>query len=291
MTVFIGLPGNEPLARNLARTVGGRVAELACRQFPDGESYVRILGEVRGERVILVCTMANPDPHFLRLVFTAGAAREAGASRVELVAPYLAYMRQDRAFADGEAVSARHFASLISSAFDSLLTIDPHLHRIHRLSEVFTIPARALHAAPLLADWVIDNVERPLLIGPDSESRQWVEEVAKQAEAPYAVLRKIRHGDRDVEVSLPDLSSAEGCRPVLVDDIISSGRTMMKAAAKLKTAGFPPPVILAVHGLLADDAYALLTAVSHAVVTTDSVTHESNRIPITSLLREALTLH
>lgn len=291
MTVFIGLPGNEGLARNLSSAAGGRVAGLECRRFPDGESYVRILDDVRGERVILVCTLADPDCHFLQLVFAAGAARDAGARRVELVAPYLAYMRQDRAFADGEAVSARHFANLISRVFDSLLTIDPHLHRIQRLSEVFTIPARALRAAPLLADWIIGNVERPLVIGPDSESRQWVEDVARQADAPYAVLGKVRRGDREVEISLPDLSRARGRRPVLVDDIISTGQTMLQAAAKLKTAGFPAPVILAVHGLMADDAYALLRAVSHAVVTTDSVVHHSNRIPIGSLLREALTLH
>lgn len=291
MSAFIGLPGNEDLARKLAHLAGGRALDLSCRQFPDGESYVRILGDVQGERVILVCTLADPDPHFLRLVFAAGAAREAGAKRVDLVAPYLAYMRQDRAFADGEAISARHFASLISTAFDSLLTIDPHLHRIHRLSEVFTIPARALHAAPLLADWILDNVERPLVIGPDAESRQWVEDVARQAEAPYAVLQKRRRGDREVDISLPDLSTAKGRRPILVDDIVSSGRTMMQAAAKLRAAGFAAPVVLAVHGLMAEDAYSLLKAVSHAVVTTDSVPHPSNGIEIASLLREALTLH
>jgi ribose-phosphate pyrophosphokinase len=291
MTVFIGLPENEKLAADLAKATGGRLAQLSCRQFPDGESYVRILDRVGGERVVLVCTLADPDCSFLRLVFAAGAAREAGAARVDLVAPYLAYMRQDRAFADGEAVSARHFARLLSAAVDSLVTIDPHLHRIHSLSEVFDIPARALHAAPLLADWIAANVDRPLVIGPDAESRQWVEDVAGQARAPYAVLRKVRRGDRDVEITLPDLSAFAGRNPVLVDDIVSSGRTMLKAAAALQNAGFAPPVVLAVHALMAEDAYALLRAVSSQVVTTDSVPHPSNAVSILPLLRQALTLH
>ncbi len=291
MTVFVGLTGNESLARALARETGGRIAELETRRFPDGESYVRILDSVAGERVMVVCTLADPDPHFLRLVFVAGAAREAGARSVELIAPYLAYMRQDRAFADGEAVSARHFAALLSQTFDRVTTIDPHLHRIADLAEVFTVPTRVVHAAPLLADWIIGNVEEAFVIGPDSESRQWVEQVAGTAQVPHAVLHKVRRGDQNVEIHLPDLGFAKGRQPVLVDDIVSSGATMLEVAGKLRSQGFPPPICLAVHGLFSDESYALLQSVCKTVATTQSVPHPSNAIPIVPLLREAIWLH
>jgi len=291
MTTIIPMPGNHTAALELARAIGAKVCEVTARRFPDGESYVRLMQPVEGERVIIVCTLADPDAQFLRLVFAAGAARVAGASRVELIAPYLAYMRQDRRFADGEAVSARHFARLLSQTFDRITTIDPHLHRIADLSEIFTVPARALHGAPLLARWVVEHVENALIIGPDEESRQWVEEVAQAAGAPHAVLHKVRQGDAKVAIRLPDLAFAKGRQPVLVDDIVSSGATMLEAAAKLRAAGFPAPICLAVHGLFSLDAYALLKAVCKTVVTTGSVPHPSNAISVAPLLREAIHLH
>src|SRR5690606_36121138 len=117
LTTFVALPGNEALAHRLAEITGGRAGRLATRRFPDGESYVRILDPLDGEDVHLVCTLTDPDAKVLPLVLAAGAARDGGARSVRLIAPYLAYMRQDQAFAPGEAVSARHFAALLSGVF------------------------------------------------------------------------------------------------------------------------------------------------------------------------------
>src|SRR6185503_12811188 len=122
---------------------------------------------------IILCTLADPDAKFLPLIFAAATARELGAARVGLVAPYLAYMRQDRRFNPGEAVTSRYVAKLISGAFDWLVTVDPHLHRYGALGEIYTIPTRAIHAAPLMSDWIRRNVPDPLIVGPDSESEQW----------------------------------------------------------------------------------------------------------------------
>ena len=289
MKVFLALPGNERLARWLAVQTGGAFCGLRTRRFPDGETYVRLGRAVLGDEVYAVCTLAHPDRRTLRLLLAAGAARDAGARRVVLVAPYLAYMRQDRVFAEGEAISARHFARLLSHAFEGLVTVDPHLHRIRALGEIFDIPARALHAAPLLADWVRVNVERPLLIGPDVESRQWVEAVADRAAAPFAVLTKVRRADRQVEIELPALATFSGRQPVLIDDIISSGTTMIQAARMLQAAGVGRPVCLAVHGLFAQDAFERLSALAETVVTTDSVPHPSNGISIAHMLADGLS--
>lgn len=288
MTIFIALPGNEALARSLAEFTGGRAGRLATRRFPDGESYVRILDPLDGEDVHLVCTLADPDAKVLPLLLAAGAARDGGARSVRLIAPYLAYMRQDWAFAPGEAVSARHFAALLSGVFDAILTLDPHLHRLQSLGEIFGIRTQVAHAAPLLAQWVADQVAEPFIIGPDTESRQWAQQVAEGAHAPYAVLQKVRHGDRNVELQLPDLSGAKGRLPVLIDDIISSGATMVQAAEKLQALGFPPPVCLAVHGVFAAGAFERLKGASQTVVTTDSIPHPSNGISIAHLLAAEL---
>src|SRR3546814_748198 len=183
-----------------------------------------------------------PYTTLFRSVFAADAARDLGVREVTLVAPYLSYMRQDRRFQLGEAVSSKSFARLVSATFDRLVTVDPHLHRYPALSTLYTIPDITLHAAPALADWIAAHVEAPLLIGPDEESEQWVSAIAARVGAPFTVLRKVRHGDRSVDVEVPDLGAWRGRQPVLADDIASSGRTLIEAARKVALQGFAKPV-------------------------------------------------
>ena len=284
MRIFLPLPGNEKMAKALAKHTSGELGQLETRRFPDGESYVRIVSDVSDKNVDLVCTLANPDAQFLSLIFAANTARELGAKRVGLIAPYLAYMRQDKRFKDGEAVSSIHFSKLLSGAFDSLVTIDPHLHRINSLSDIFSIPAQVQQAAPLLADWIGDNVKHPVLVGPDSESEQWVSASAKRIGAPYVVLSKRRHGDRKVEIAVPQINLCRGRQPVLVDDVISSGRTMIEAAGKFHELGFKKPICVTVHAIFADDSYEQLLKLCDQVVSTDTIAHISNKIPVAGLL-------
>lgn len=287
--LILPMPGNEGFARDLADAGGGEIGTVETRRFPDGETYLRLLTPVAGRAVDLVATLAGPDPDFLRLAFAADAARAQGAVRVRLVAPYLAYMRQDKAFRPGEAVTSDSFARLISSLFDGLVTVDPHLHRRAALSELYIIPAAAVQAAPALADWITAEVPRPLLIGPDSESAQWVQAIAERISAPWTVMEKTRRGDYDVSVELPDLSGHAICTPVLIDDIASSGRTMIAAANLLAARGLARPVCAVVHPLFAGDAFARIQAVAARVVSCDSVPHPSNAIPLAPLVAAALT--
>ncbi|MDP3736355.1 MAG: ribose-phosphate pyrophosphokinase [Hyphomonadaceae bacterium] len=284
MRLLLPMPGNETMAAALAMRTPAELGSLETRRFPDRESYVRIVSDVGGREVDLVCTLARPDEQFLSLVFAANTARDLGAKSVRLIAPYLAYMRQDKRFKDGEAISSVHFARLLSETFDGLVTIDPHLHRRRDLGEIFTIPTRVEHAAPLLADWIKDNVELPLVIGPDAESEQWVSAVAQQANAPHIVLTKQRFGDRQVEIAMPDMARWRGRRPVLIDDIISSGRTMIEAARQLRDQGLTKPFCLAVHPMFAEESYAELLALSERVVSTDTVPHVSNAVSVVGLL-------
>jgi ribose-phosphate pyrophosphokinase len=216
-----------------------------------------------------------------------------GARRVWLVAPYLAYLRQDRRFHPGEAITSRTYAALLSGAFDGLVTVDPHLHRYHALGEIYSIPTRVVPAAPSIAAWIQAHVERPLLVGPDSESEQWVAEVASDISAPFTVLEKTRKGDRDVEVSLPNVDAWRDRQPVLIDDIVSSARTMIEAVGNVRRVGLPAPWCIGVHALFAQDAHAqLLAAGPQAVVTCDTVPHPSNVIgvsrPVAAALRELM---
>lgn len=286
--LLIPMPGNERLAAGLAAQLDCETGELNTRRFPDGETYLRFATDLDKRSVAIVCTLAHPDEKILPLIFAAATARELGASKVGLVAPYLAYMRQDRRFNPGEAVTSRQMAHLISEAFDWMVTVDPHLHRYGDLSEIYSIPTRVVHAAPLISRWIRENVEKPLIIGPDSESEQWVAAVASDAEAPYCVLEKVRHGDRDVRITLGNLEAWRGRAPVLVDDIISSGRTMIEVARLLAAQGWPPPVCIAVHGLFADRSDELLVDAGARVVTTNSVGTGDSEIDVGPLLGEAI---
>jgi len=284
--LFLALPENEALAVRLADGLQAEVAVAEIRRFPDGESYVRIDAPIEGRSIALVCTLDRPDDKFLMLMFAAATARELGAASVGLVAPYLCYLRQDKRFKPGEAVTSAVFARQVSSAVDWLATIDPHLHRFTSLEAVYTIPALTLHAAPSIAQWIATNVANPLLIGPDSESEQWIREVAAKCRAPYLVLEKRRQGDRDVEISVPALDHWRGYTPVLVDDIISSARTMIETASHIDSK--KPLVCIGVHGIFAAGAYEGLKAANARVVTTNTIQHETNAIDVVPLLAEGI---
>ena len=284
----LGLPGNAALAARLALELDARPGRLDIRRFPDGESYVRIGGAIAGRPVVLAATLDRPDEKLLPLMLAAATARELGATSIGLVAPYLPYLRQDRRFRSGEAVSARHFSHLLAEPLDWVVTVDPHLHRLHALAEVYPIPTESVTAAPRLAAWVRDHVLAPVLIGPDEESRQWVARVAADAGAPWVVFRKRRLGSERVSQELPDLGAYRDRTPVLVDDIISSGATMIQSARALVHAGFTAPRCVAVHGIFAGGAYPRLTASGvAAVVTCNTIVHPSNAIDVHDLLAAA----
>ena len=287
--LVVALPGNERLATSLAKGLDGEVANAEFRRFPDGESYARLDTPVEGRSVVFVCTLDRPDEKGLSLLFAAATARELGASQVGLVAPYMCYLRQDKRFKPGEAVTSALFARMLSSAFDWLATIDPHLHRVRTLDEIYTTRTQTLHAAPLIARWIARNVSRPLLIGPDTESEQWVAEIARSSGAPYVVLKKVRYGDRKVDITIPDLQRWSDRTPVLVDDIISSAQTMAKTLSHLQRLGTKPAVCIGVHAVFAPGAYETLQTASPAqIVTTNTIAHPTNAIDVSALLANAV---
>lgn len=289
--LLFALPGSQEFSERLAVALDAEIGELSTREFPDGESYVRLETDPAGRDVAVVGTLAHPNEKILPLVFVTGAARQLGAARVGIVAPYLAYMRQDARFRPGEAITARLFATIIDGAADWLLTVDPHLHRIASLGELYTIPATAVHVTGPIGAWISANVSQPLIIGPDEESRQWVTGVAEAAGAPFVVLTKVRRGDEQVDVTLPELSGVRGRTPVLVDDIISTGRTLLAAMHLLREhhPELPPPVCIGVHALFSRGAYEeLRRAGATRVVSTNSIPHPSNAIDIVPTLADAL---
>lgn len=280
MTVVLAVPGNEQHAKQLAERLGAWLVIPELRRFPDGELYVRVAEDLERQDVVMVGSLVGNGDSFLRIAFLAGTVRDLGATSVGLVAPYLAYMRQDARFHPGEGVTARYFGRLMSQVVDWLVTVDPHLHRLDALEAVYSIPTSIARAAPAIADYVATQVEHPVLVGPDAESVQWVSAVAEKCGAPYLILDKTRRGDRDVSISMPD-RSWNGHTPVLIDDIVSTGKTMIEATRQLRAAGSAPPLCIAIHAVFADALEAeLLSAGARGIITCDTVPHTTNRICI-----------
>ena len=287
--VVFAFPGHATVMRRIAARIGGNAGTLVLHRFPDGEAYVRLDTPVAGREVAFVCSLDHPDAKLLELLFAVDAAKDLGATRVGIVAPYLAYMRQDARFKPGEAITSATVGKLVSGVADWLVTVDPHLHRHASLDAVYSIPSVVVQAAPAISAWVAANVAKPLLVGPDGESAQWVAQVAAAANAPYIVLEKSRHGDRDVEVSVPQVDRHRDRNPVLVDDIVSTAHTMIAAVTRLREAGLATATCIGVHALFAANAYEELKAAGAArIVTCDTVAHASNGIDVSAAIAEAV---
>lgn len=276
----------HPLQQSLCRLLPAEEGRFSRRQFPDGESYIRVDSKVEARHCIVLADLSHPDGKFLPLVFLVSTLRELGAVSIGLIAPYLSYMRQDRRFVDGEAVTSKWFAAELSRQVDWLVTVDPHLHRYQSLDEIYNIPSRVVQGAPALAEWLSAETNL-LLVGPDAESEQWVSDIASRSGHPFVIGKKIRSGDRDVQVTLPDLSVFTGRDAMIIDDVISSGQTIRQCALSLILLGMLRVRCAAVHGIFADGAdQALLDAGIASLVTTNTIAHSSNGIDIAPLLLE-----
>lgn len=288
-SLWFTVDNNIELQQGVLSRLDIELGNVLIRHFPDGESYVRVESDCRDRDIIIQCTLTEPDARILPLFFLADTARELGARSVGLIAPYLAYMRQDKRFQVGESVSSRLFAQYLSARFDWLLTVDPHLHRFHTLEDLYGIPCRVIHAAPALTSYIAQAIPNALLIGPDSESEQWVSAIAKMGDMPYQVLQKERRGDREVSVSIPETSRWKHHTPVLIDDMISTGQTLIETIGHLKSAGLNAPICVSVHGLFSESADVRIMAAGAArIVTTNSIVHRTNAIDLAPLIAEAL---
>lgn len=281
-TAVLAFPGAQGLGRHVAAELGASLGSITHERFPDLESRVRVDGVAVSTAI--VASLDRPDGKLVPLLLAADAARGAGAGSVGLIAPYLPYMRQDKRFHAGEALSAALLGRMLKLGFDWLVTLEPHLHRIRDLGEVMPMPAVAGSVTEELAAWVRANAAGAWCIGPDEESEQWVARVARAAGSDHAVFSKERHGDRDVSVRGPDLSAGTSRHAVLVDDILSSGHTVLEAARLLRRQGLEVVACLAVHAIFAEGAEEALSAASLRVVTCDGIAHRTNAIPVSSRL-------
>ncbi|MCO5111481.1 MAG: ribose-phosphate diphosphokinase [Burkholderiaceae bacterium] len=279
-------------AERLAAAAGLALRPVQRHRFPDGELRLTLPVDASGrlpERVVVLRSLHQPNEKLIELMLAARAARDLGVRHLTLVAPYLAYMRQDIAFHPGEAVSQRIVGPFLASLFDAVVSVDPHLHRVATLEEAVPAAQTAvISGALLLADWIALQRPGAMLMGPDGESAQWVAQAAERHGFDFAVCTKERHGDRSVTVVLPPVDVHGRC-VVLLDDMASTGHTLAQATRLLRAAGAASVDVAVTHALI--DA-AALDALHAAGVgqfwSTDCVAHPTNAVATAGALALAL---
>jgi ribose-phosphate pyrophosphokinase len=290
--LIIGGSASRPLAEKVVQELGVSISELDVRRFPDGEKYVRILDNVSGEDVAVIqSTYHKPDEYLFEYFLLAETLRDLGAKKVTAVIPYFAYARQDERFNPGEAISFETVAKLIENVgTNEIYTIDMHLHRVPDISKMFKIPAYNLSAIPLIANYVKKNFElsKLLVIGPDEEAEQWAKAAAETLKVDYDVLEKRRLGPEKVEIK-PRRLDVKGRDVLIVDDIISTGGTILETVKVVRREGARKIIAACTHPVLVEDALTkIYEAGTDAVIGTDTIPSPVSHVSVAPIIAEAL---
>ena len=286
--MVLGFKEYESPAKAIASALMSDYLSIEQRKFPDGESLVKVPTSLP-EHVIIVRSLDQPSDKLIELLFAATAVRKHGAKRITLVAPYLCYMRQDIENIPGEAVSQKIIGKIMAEYFDDVITIDPHLHRIDRLDEAIPLKnAISLSAGPALGKYIRDNTINGLLLGPDSESRQWVAFIAEEIGYEYVIAEKTRTGDREVAIQLPN-AAYNGKSVTIIDDMASTGQTIIQASKLLLEAGVTEINAAVTHGLFsASSLQQIYAAGIKNIWSTDTIYHKTNVVSIAQLVADKI---
>lgn len=290
--IVLGGSASSDLAWKVAKELNAKHGEVEVKKFPDGEKYVRVVDEVKGEPVVVVQSLyRTPDEYLVELLLLVDALRDLGATTITGVVPYLAYARQDARFKPGEAISSLTVAKLLESAgMTSFLTVDTHLHRLESVSKVFHIPAHNLSSMPLLGRYALENLnaKKPVVVGPDEEAEPWAATVAKELDADHTVFRKKRVSSTKVEIDTGDLEM-KGRDIVFADDIISTGGTIAESAKLCEKKGARMIYALCSHPILAEGAVERMTEAGvRKIVGTDSIPSPISKVSCAPVIADGI---
>src|SRR6266446_4891040 len=288
--MILGGSASSHLAEKVAKELGENVGRLEIKRFPDGDKYVRILDEVKGQDVAVIQSLYHKpeqhiyaDLHIFELLMIVDTLRDLGAKTITVVAPYLAYARQDSRFYPGEALSSQVIARLLEDVGTTkFLTVDCHLHRLGDVAKIFKIHAlKAIHP------------KKPFVIGPDEEAEQWAATVAKELDAEHTVFQKKRVRKEGATESKVEITATEvdlkGRDEVFADDIISTGDTLAKATKICKKMGARKIYALCTHPVLADGALMRVKSAGiQKVIGTDTIPSIVSQVSVAPVIAAAL---
>lgn len=266
--LLISCSGGEHLGRSIANRINASYSRIKSERFPDSELRIKI-PDVRGKEVYFIQSFYRTKDNdindkLVELLFAAKTARELKAKKIFLIAPYLAYLREDKRFKKGESVNAKIISKLFAF-FDKVYVVEPHLHRFKKFNEFFPNAVR-IKLEKEISRYIQKKIKKDfLLVGPDKESEQWVGPVAKSLKTNHTILNKKRFHARKVQVKGKRISQDTA---IIIDDIISTGQTLIEASKLIKAKKI---YFIGIHGIFSENALKKLRKIGEVVV--------SNTIP------------
>ena len=282
--IIIGGTASHTTAQTIAQELNASFASVILKRFPDGEAYVRITDNVKGQDVVIVQT-TYPDENIIELFLLQDAVRQAGAKTITVVIPYYGYSRQDKQFNDGEPISARTIAKHIELNADTVITIDPHKEHI---LDFFSITSVSASAIPSIAKYLVDH-HVDFLLAPDKGALPNVKKACALVGCDYDYMEKTRIDGHTVEIK-PKQVDVCGKHVAIIDDIISTGGTMAKSIEQLKKQGATKVSAACTHGLFIGDAIDKLTkAGCDDIIATDTIQNQYSKVSIAPCIAKILT--
>ena len=287
--LIISCSHGKHLGSLIAKELKKRHSELKVDKFPDAELKIRFNVGLKNKDVVLVQSFyKNISDCIIEVILAAQTALELGGKKVILVAPYFPYLRQDKRFHKGEAISQTIVAGLVSKYFDAIFIIDPHLHRKNKLENIFKIKAQKLTANHLIAGYIKKYISNPVVIGPDEESYKWARNVAEILGVESRILKKKRYSSYHVKIKFNKKIELKNKNVVIVDDIISTGHTIIETAKVLRRLGAKKIYCICVHGIFVDDALSKLKKAGINVISTNTIPNKVARIDVSGVIGESL---
>jgi len=279
-------PASIYLAEKIAEITGLKLIKLEHKLFPDGESYIRFPEKVEGQDLVVIQGTHPPqDRHLVQAYFIAENAIDLGADSVSLIAPYLAYARQDKRFLEGEALSVKSVLRMLKAAgYGKIYTVNIHSPWI---AEESPIPLINIHAEKAMGNYLKKlNIEKPIVVSVGKKGAEMASAVAEELDAEYIVAKSSR--DRVTGRVVVELEQVQRLKnAIVVDDIISTGGTMVEVVKALKGMGAEKIYVACVHALMIGKASEkILNAGAEEIIASDTIPSEYSKYSVAEVLAE-----
>ena len=283
--LIAAFPETKSIARAVAKSLKAEYTEVRVKDFPDSEFHLKLKANPKHKIVAFIASMTqDPDQKLIETLLAAGIAKDYGAKKVIVVATYLPYMRQDKHFKKYDSFSSKHILELFAH-IDRLLVIDPHLHRIKKMEQLLP-KATALTTNALIAHYIHKRFKDNFsIVGPDEESAQWSKTIAQMLGKKVVILKKTRFSSTHVKIKEKKL----GENIIIIDDIISTGRTLVETIKMAKRQGAKKIICIGIHGVLVKGSDTLIT--QHAeLITTNTILNPYAKIDVSPVIVDALKM-
>jgi ribose-phosphate pyrophosphokinase len=284
MIVFSG-SSCASLGPRIAKGTGLRLGEAKSCRFPDGETYLRLISSVAGEECVLVQSTLGDD-NLVELLLFLDMLREQGAAKIHAVVPYMGYARQDKTFNSGEALSAKTVLKLLCTLSDSITTVNCHFLDREGVFKFHDMEIKNLDAFPLLAKYFKAELKKPILIAPDKGSLEYAKNASEIIGCDFDFLQKKRISGEKVEIAAKELS-VKGKDALILDDMISTGGTIIEAAKLLKSQGASSVSVGCVHGVFSQGMEKVASAVDR-LICTDTIERDISKVSVAQLIQKSL---